>query len=202
MDKPIRSIAATLLVLSYPFLEYLAITNGISWIIPVVIGVICFQKFRSGGKSAPIYGILSLLMFCGAIFFQNLSAKMIPVFILTSLFLVFYGSLQTDASLIERFARLDFPELPPGIAEYCRKVTWVWSGFFAFNIVFCTALAIWADTAFWALYNGGIIYILIGTMMVSEYIWRRLRYPWLEVHPFRQSMMNIIKNGHTVWSSK
>jgi len=202
LDKPIRSIAVTLLVLSYPFMEYLAITNGVSWIIPIVIGVICFQRFRAGGKSAPIYGFIILLMFCGAIFFQDLSAKMIPVFIHTSLFLVFYGSLQTDSSLIERFARLDFPELPPGIAEYCRKVTWVWSGFFALNIVFCTALAIWADTAFWAFYNGGIIYVLIGIMMVSEYIWRRTRYPWLEVHPFRQSMMNIIKNGHTVWNSK
>ncbi len=127
---------------------------------------------------------------------------MIPVLIHTSMFLVFYGSLRTDSSLIERFARLDFPELPPGIAEYCRKVTWLWSGFFALNILFCSALAIWADDAFWALYNGAIIYLLLGTMMVSEYVWRRMSYPWLEVPPLKQSMMNIIKNGHTVWNSK
>jgi len=189
-------------VLGYPLLVYVAITSGLSWLFPLIVGAGFFLKFRAGGNSAPFYGVIALLLLCGAIFFQNISAKMIPVLIHSSMFLVFYGSLRTNASLIERFARLDFPELPPGIAEYCRKVTWVWSGFFAMNILFCSALAIWADDALWALYNGAFIYLLLGTLMAGEYVWRRLRYPWLEVPPFKQSMMNIIKNGHTVWNSK
>jgi len=202
LTKLIKSIAVTLLVLGYPLLVYMAITNGVSWIFPVVVGVIFFRRFRAGGESSLFYGLVALFLLGGAIFFQNISAKMIPVLIHTSMFLVFYGSLRTDSSLIERFARLDFPELPPGIAEYCRNVTRVWVVFFALNILFCTALAIWADDALWALYNGGIIYLLLGTMMVAEYIWRRIRYPWLEVPPLKQSMLNIIKNGHTVWNSK
>lgn len=192
----------TLLVLGYPALVYLAITHGVSWVFPLVVGVVFFRRFLNGGKAAPMYGVIALLLLVGAIFLQNISAKLIPVFIHSSMLMLFYGSLRTDRSLIERFARLDFPELPPGIAEYCRKVTWVWTGFFALNIVLCSALAIWADDSLWALYNGGIIYLLLGLMMTSEYVWRRLRYPWLEVPPFKQSMMNIIKNGHTVWNSK
>jgi len=198
----IKSIAGTLLALGYPLLVYLAITNGFSWIFPIVISVIFFQRFRAGGDLALFYGLVALLLLCGAIFFQNISAKMIPVLIHTSMFLVFYGSLRTESSLIERFARLDFPVLPPGVADYCRKVTWVWTGFFVLNILFCTVLAIWADDSTWALYNGAIIYLLLGIMMTSEYIWRRIRYPWLEIPPLKQSMMNMIKNGHTVWNSK
>lgn len=202
MKKLLQPVAVTLLVLGYPVLVYLAITNGVSWVFPVVVGVLFFRRAFNGGKAAPVYGVIALLLLVGAIFLQNISAKLIPVFIHASMLMVFYGSLRTDRSLIERFARLDFPELPPGIAEYCRKVTWVWTGFFALNILFCTALAIWADDGLWALYNGGIIYLLLGLMMASEYVWRRIRYPWLEVPPFKQSMMNIIKNGHTVWNSK
>ncbi|MDX8389324.1 MAG: hypothetical protein R8M38_02425 [Mariprofundaceae bacterium] len=202
MKKAAQSIVVTLLVLGYPVLVYLAITNGISWVVPLIVGIIFFRRFLAGGESAPMFALIALLLFIGAIFFQNLSAKMIPVFIHSSLFLVFYGSLRTDSSLIERFARLDFPVLPPGIADYCRKVTWVWSAFFALNVILCTALAIWADDALWAFYNGGIIYLLLGVMMVAEYIWRRIRYPWLEIPPLKQSMMNIIKNGHIVWNNK
>ena len=202
MKKIAQSIVVTLLVLGYPILVYFAITHGVSWVFPLVVGILFVRRSFAGGDSALMFGVIALLLLVGAIFFQNISAKMIPVLIHTSMLLVFYGTLRTESSLIERFARLDFPVLPPGIAEYCRKVTWVWTGFFAINIVFCTALAIWADDALWALYNGGIIYLLLGLMMVSEYAYRRLRYPWLEVPPFKQSMMNMIKNGHTVWNPK
>ncbi|MDQ6993891.1 MAG: hypothetical protein Q9M31_10475 [Mariprofundus sp.] len=133
---------------------------------------------------------------------QNISAKMIPVFIFSSLFCLFFSTLRSERPMIERFARLDFPELPPGIPEYCRKVTYVWTAFFAANIFTCTALALLADNDIWALYTGLISYLLLGALMLFEYIWRRLRYPWLETLPFKQSMMNMIKNGHTVWNSK
>lgn len=155
--------------------------------------------FRAGGRHTWLLALLALALLAGAVFFRQYAAKMIPVLIHTSMFLLFYGSLRSGAPLIERFARLDFPELPPGIAEYCRKVTWVWAAFFAANIVWCSALAIWAGNGFWALYNGVVIYVLLGLLIVSEYVWRRLRYPWLEVPPFRQSVANIIKNGHTIW---
>lgn len=145
---------------------------------------------------------MAVLLLIGADFFQNISAKVIPVLMHLSLFLVFYGSLKSDASLIERFARLDFPELPPKIPEYCRQVTWLWAGFFAMNIMISTALALWADDVLWALYNGVVIYFLLGTLMMLEYVFRRLRFPWLEVKPFKESMMNMIKNGHTVWDRK
>lgn len=188
-----------MLALGYPVFVYLGIRHGISWIFPLVASFLFVRMFRAGGRHAWLFGLVALALLAGAVFFQHFSAKMIPVLVHTSMFILFYSSLRKGQSLIERFARLDFPELPPEIATYCRKVTWVWTIFFAVNIVWCSALAIWADAAFWALYNGAIIYLLIGLLMISEYIWRRLRYPWLEIPPFKQSMMNIMKNGHTIW---
>jgi len=190
------------LIIAYPLLVYWAVTNGVSWVVPLIIAVVCLQRFYRSGYSAWKFLLFALLLLLGAIFFQTLSAKVIPVFIYTALFFIFYKSLQTKASLIERFARLDFPELPPKIPEYCRQVTWVWTCFFALNIFICSALALWATDALWAWYVGAISYFLLGSLMMGEYIFRRLRFPWLEVPPFKASMMNMIKNGHTVWDSK
>jgi len=202
LRKSLQSAGVTLLVLGYPIFAYLAISHGISWLFPAIIGVLFLQRVRKGGEHAPVYVIIGLLLLAGALFFQEISAKMLPVLIHFSMLLLFFSSLRTEASIIERFARLDFPELPPGIATYCRKLTWLWSGFFLFNILFCAGLAIWADDHVWALYNGAVIYLLLGLLVAGEYIWRRLRFPWLEVPPFRQSVMNMIRNGHTVWGNK
>lgn len=202
MKKLAQSAIATLLVLGYPLLVYLAISNGISWIFSILFGALFVRRAMAGGKQALLFALLAVLLFGGAFLFQEISAKMIPVFVHISMFTVFCGSLYTDSSLIERFARLDFPDMPPEIVEYTRNVTKVWTAFFAINIFLCTALALWAEDSFWALYNGAIIYLLLGLMMVSEYAWRRIRYPWLEVPPLKQSMINVIRNGRSVWSDK
>jgi len=202
LKKFAQSAIATLLVLGYPLLVYLAISNGVSWIFPLLFGALFIRRSLTGGKQALMFVTLALLLFGGAIFFQDVSAKMIPVFIHISMFTIFYGSLHTARPMIERFARLDFPDMPPEIVVYTRNVTRLWALFFAVNIVLCTALALWADHEVWALYNGAIIYLLLGLMMVCEYGWRRLRYPWLEVPSLKQSMINIIKNGRSVWESK
>ncbi|MDX8397508.1 MAG: hypothetical protein R8K49_04220 [Mariprofundaceae bacterium] len=198
----LQSVGLTLLTLSYPLLVYLAITHDMSWVVPLLIALFCLRAFYRSSYSEWKFVVVALLLLLGAIFFQELSAKVIPVFIHSAMFMVFYASLQTKSSLIERFARLDFPELPPKIPEYCRQVTCLWAGFFAVNVLVCAALALWASDALWALYNGVMIYFLLGTLMMSEYVWRRLRFPWLEVKPFHQSMMNMIKNGHTVWDKE
>jgi uncharacterized membrane protein len=197
-----QSVIATLLVLGYPLLVYLAINTGVSWIFSILFGTLFIRRAMTGGKQAMMFAFLAVLLFGGAILFQEISAKMIPVFVHISMFTVFYGSLHSDASIIERFARLDFPDMPPEIVAYTRRVTYVWSAFFAINILLCTALALWADNSLWTLYNGAIIYLLLGLMMISEYLWRRIRYPWLEIPPLKQSLINIIKNGRPVWSGR
>jgi len=190
----------TTLGLGYPILVYWAVTHGISWVVPVVISAFCLQRFYHSHYEDWKFLIFAVCLWVGAIYFQTFSAKVMPIIMHGALFFVFYNTLSSQSSLIERFARLDFPELPPRIPEYCRQVTQVWCAFFALNIVICSALALWATDAQWAWYNGFIIYLLLGGLMSAEYIVRRLRFPWLETKPIKESMMNMIQNGHTVWN--
>ena len=105
--------------------------------------------------------------------------------------------------MIEQFARLDFgDELPAEIAAYCRKLTILWTVFFAANIAGCTWLAILGDDATWVLYNGLIVYLLIGALLLGEYLWRRIAFPDMEIPSLAHTIRSIIHNGHKIWGQE
>ncbi|AOY01461.1 hypothetical protein [Jeongeupia sp. USM3] len=96
-----------------------------------------------------------------------------PVLVNAVLFAVFAASLVRPPPVIERLARLTTPDLPPEGVAYTRRVTRVWAGFFVLN----GGIALWTTTqphATWALYNGLIAYVLIGTLGAGEYLVRRV----------------------------
>ena len=60
------------------------------------------------------------------------------------------------------------------VAIYCRKVTIAWCLFFVCNGGFSLFSVFWLSDAAWALYNGGISYILIGTFFAIELALRKM----------------------------
>jgi|GEM_PF-1066294 len=82
-------------------------------------------------------------------------------------------------SVAERFARLEVAPgeaLPPEGVRYCRRVTLAWCLFFALNGGLATALALRAPGAAWAIYTGGVSYVLVGLLFAAEYVVRRARF--------------------------
>jgi uncharacterized membrane protein len=90
-----------------------------------------------------------------------------------AMFATFAGTLAYPPSMIERFARITKPDLPPRAVAYTRKVTMLWMGFFLVN----GAIALWTALAgswtAWTIYNGGIAYVLMGGLILLEYRARR-----------------------------
>jgi len=84
---------------------------------------------------------------------------------------VFGVSLWKPPSMIERFARLQTPDLPFQAIAYTRKVTWIWCGFFILNGSIATA-SVFANDKVWALYNGLLSYIFMGILLAGEYLVR------------------------------
>ncbi|OOF36754.1 hypothetical protein [Rodentibacter heidelbergensis] len=96
-----------------------------------------------------------------------------PIMINGLMLIIFGASLWQKQTIIERFARVQTPNLSEKGVGYTRKVTWFWCGFFLFNIVI-SGLTIYADLLdYWALYNGFISYLLMGILMVGEWIVRQ-----------------------------
>ena len=96
-----------------------------------------------------------------------------PASISGSMLILFGVTLLKPPTMVERFARLREPDLSPAAVRYTRRVTEAWCLFFVCNgsIAVYTALA--ASREAWALYNGFIAYILMGTLFAGERAVRR-----------------------------
>jgi acyl-coenzyme A synthetase/AMP-(fatty) acid ligase/3-hydroxymyristoyl/3-hydroxydecanoyl-(acyl carrier protein) dehydratase len=105
--------------------------------------------------------------------------KLYPVFMNGALLAAFGSTLFAPPVMIYRFATLQDKSIKGSLAEkriaaYCRKVTWIWCGFFVLNggIAFYTVF--FASDVVWSIYNGGISYILIGILFAGEFIVRKM----------------------------
>ena len=101
---------------------------------------------------------------------------LLPVLINLALLAQFGASLRSDMPIVERFARMQEPELSEPKRAHCRQVTQAWCLFFVVNAMVCGALVLWAPTRWWAVYTGGIAYALMGAMFTIEYIVRKARF--------------------------
>ena len=184
------SVLAGIALASYPVLVYATIGRFGPAGLAVVLGLVCVARLvvlqLRGRVSFGGYGIVLVCiggLFLAAVsYWRNSSSAVLfyPVLVNAVLLTVFAASLWRPPTVIERIARLREPKLPPAAVVYTRRVTIVWSVFFALNgsAALYTAVATPLET--WALYNGFIAYLLIGALFFTELairsVWRaRLR---------------------------
>ena len=95
-----------------------------------------------------------------------------PVVINAIMFALFSHSLLSGVPLIEQIARARGMEVPQHATGYLRRVTLVWCVFFVLNASIATYTALRSSWAVWTLYNGLISYLLIGALIVGEFVFR------------------------------
>lgn len=78
--------------------------------------------------------------------------------------------------LISGFASLERGQLEPELARYTRRLTAVWSGFFAAMALASAVSALLGDVGTWSLVTNGINYVLMALLFFGEYAYRRVRY--------------------------
>jgi uncharacterized membrane protein len=100
-----------------------------------------------------------------------------PASISASMLILFGLTLVQPPSMVERFARLEQPEVSPARVRYTRYVTEIWCVFFVANGAIAGYTAAFASREIWALYNGLIAYLLMGTLFAGERLFRRRLMP-------------------------
>ena len=199
----IKSIIVTCLFMIYPYLVYRGIESGMVWIAPAIFsGIFLMQSFAARKIKIKIYkALLAIGLLLGAYYLQTVTAKILPVLIQLMLMYFFGRTLLKGKGppFIESFVRLEFSEIPPQLLRYCRHLTILWTGFFAFNVIMCTALALFSNDKWWALYNGVFIYLMIGMLTLGEYIYRHFRFPELDIPDFKSTIKNMFVNGRKIW---
>ena len=118
-------------------------------------------------------GGLALLVLMSALANSELLLRFYPAAVNGGLLLLFAASLRQPPSFIERLARLADPQLPAAAVAYTRRVTQIWCVFFAANGSVAVYTALYASRDAWALYNGGVAYLLMGALFAGEWLYRR-----------------------------
>ena len=128
--------------------------------------------------------LLSSVLFLAAGLFCFITGKeffitLYSVVINLTLLVVFGSTLFLQPNIIFRFATLADKSILGSSYEnqvklYCRNVTIIWCCFFIINGSISAYTTFFCSREVWALYNGGISYVLMGTLFVVEYIIRKL----------------------------
>jgi len=181
-----RAGARVALALGYPLVIYFALL----WFEPrwVALAAAALILLRWRGRALGMFAGLSwlshaviagsLLLSVGALVANDETLlRLYPAGISLALLALFGLSLRTPPSLAERMARLSHADLPEAAVRYCRHVTEVWCGFFAVNAAISIWSALAASREVWAIYNGFIAYIAIGTLLGGEWLLRRHLFP-------------------------
>lgn len=164
--------------LLFPFIAlFLARPLGPMAVVLALVVVLVLRAVTGLGKGQPqalTWAALAAagLLGAGSLIDADLAMRTYPVLMSLAMLSAFAASLARPPTMIERFARLIEPDLPPAGVRYARGVTWAWCGFFAVNagVALWTALA--ASLEVWALYNGLISYGVMGLLLGGELLLR------------------------------
>lgn len=125
-----------------------------------------------------------------------------PVAINLWLMILFGTSLRRGSiPLISRIARLERGELTPELADYTRRLTWMWMLFFLGMAIESLLLALFAPLALWSWFANVWNYVFVATLFVGEYLYRRTRFahyrhapPWVLLRLMRGGAWQRIVN--------
>lgn len=182
----VKAVVQVLVKLAYPAL----ILCAWRWDTPRYVGCMLFailwlQRWAGSGPVATslrrlsaidwtVVGLLSCASAAIVLTNSELLLRLYPSLVNLGLLIAFGATLVHGPSMIEKFARLGNPDLPPGAVRHTRRVTQVWCVFFLLNGAFSAYTALYWSRASWSLYNGAIAYVLIGVLLIAEVIWRYL----------------------------
>lgn len=201
MAKRLKTLVIVVFAAAYPFLGAYLIRNG--WGGPLLTLLAALTLWRGLCAKQTVFRIAYLLgaalLLAGAYFAGAYAIRLIPAFVYLSLAALFGFTLWHPPSLCERLVRLQFAEFKQGIAEYLRQLTWVWTGFFAANVIICALLPIIAEDWVWTVYTGILVYVLMAVLVFAEYIYRPIRFPGLGIPPAMETMKIIMRQGHLVF---
>ena len=198
----LATLFAVVLVVATPLITHAALVTGRHAAIAagfalcqiaVVAGVAVRQR-RGWTRSAAL-GLLAGLATLLAARLADPALRAEPGLIATSglshavlygsLLVLFAGSLRPGQTpLVSLLARRIRGTLSPAIAVYTRRVTIVWCGFCALQLLASAALFVLAPRTVWSLFVNVLDTPLLAALFAGEYLVRRWRLPAEQHSPF------------------
>ena len=182
----VLAIVNAVAALAYPVVVWIGLTTlgtrAVSVLVLALLVPMLAIRLRKADR-ATFWSIVRVpvailvLVVVGAVTEDARFVLAMPVVINVVLLATFGETLRAGQTpMIERFARMQDPDLDPARCAHCRQFTWVWSVFFLCNGATAAALALAAPLSFWATYTGLVAYVLMGVLFTVEYVIRKARF--------------------------
>jgi uncharacterized membrane protein len=177
--------ARVVMALAYPFVIYAGLNfirprllaTGLALVLLVHLGL-AWRRGRVWEALSAVADrvMLVVVLFAAALFDEGRIFLFAPALTNLGFFCSFGSTLVRGPSMVEVFARMTKPDLPPEALVYCRRLTALWCLFFILNSAVITWLALHASLAWWTLYTGCLAYALAGGFFLIELLYRRRRF--------------------------
>lgn len=165
---------------SWPVLIYTALTHGYLYPVLLLSVTVLLVRLvaicRSQNKSGIWSTLAGFLVIGGALLLKRESLALLYPVVVNLTLLVTFGLSLTGKPIVQKFAEITRKEegpLPPQVLGYTHNVTVIWTALFAFNTVVSTLTVYIGDYEIWAVYNGFISYLIVGSLFAGEYLYRR-----------------------------
>jgi uncharacterized membrane protein len=171
--------------LGYPLLVYAGLVFFEPRVLVAGAGLLLLARAASSWRTwkrrdilrvtAPV-ALVAIVLVVAAIFNDGRAFLFVPALVNAALLIGFGRTLVRGPSMIETYARLRHPEMPSSRAPYLRAVTGMWCVFFAVNLAISVFLAVYGTLEAWTVYNGVVAYVLIGSLLAAERVYRYWRF--------------------------
>ena len=117
--------------------------------------------------------ILPALLVVWALYFLKAKVwfRLYPA-VMVALALTFFSVSLFRTPLVEVFARKMGEALDAKGVAYCRRVTRIWVVFLSVHLV-VTVATVFMSREVWVFYNGFLAYLLMGSLLLGERVYRR-----------------------------
>ena len=183
------------LLLAYPLLAHLSVlldSPGLQW---AAMQCMLIGLFLTSLKQRRLLVWFAFCAFAAATgmlarFGGGLYALFVPPLAVPALIQASFGSslLPGHTPLITRLAEAIHGELPAPLLRYTRSVTWLWTVVLAALLLAIAYFMIFGPLAVWSAIANFGSYLLVGTLLVGEYLYRRLRFRDFDHVGFVESM--------------
>jgi uncharacterized membrane protein len=174
--------AGIALALAYPFAVHYAVLSGepalALALLAALLGYAAAVPLRAAPRARwllPFAGAALVLVAPeGGVRLLDLPPILIPLALAWVFGRTLFGG---RTPLVSRFAELEQGgSLPPELARYTRRLTWVWTLFLLALAGASAGLSASGDREAWSWFTNFASYLLVGALFFGEYVYRRVRF--------------------------
>ncbi len=154
--------------------------------------VVSLLSDRSTSRIMIVQAALVVAIIGGAAALGSERALRFAPFAVSLTFIALFALSLRTTPIIERFARLKRPDLPPDHVTYCHKLTRVWIGGLSVNSCLILFACLYGDTTLWTVLVGPVSYGFLGAVFTIEYAYRKWRFQEFEDHNLLDRMLKLM----------